>query len=161
MSLTANKGFDEIQAEDNRRQLLAAKGQLGRPLVTNPAVLGRHDPDLLKMFQEYMDKTKTVVDEALPKFAAEHPDFVLTDDEKKAIEQAKKDAEAHQKLLEEANENEYKITDTSTGLPKAPPVYTDEEKEAMETRKKALAESRKRELAAPSVTVTKTAEVKK
>lgn len=144
--LTANKGFDEIQAEDNRRQMIA--GKAGINLSTFPGLIGRHDPELVEMFKQYMKDTETPVEKALPEFIKNHPDFVLSDADKKEFEAAKKEGEAQAKLLKEAEENEYKVTDTSTGLPKAPPVYTDDEKEEMERRKKVLAESSKRELAA-------------
>ena len=150
--LTANKGFDEIQAEDNRRQSIA--GKAGINLSTYPGLIGRHDPELVEMFKEYMKKTETPVQTALPKFLEKHPDFVLSDADKKEFEDAKKAGEEQQKLMEEADKNEFKVTDTSTGLPKAPPVYTDDEKEAMELRKKALAESSKRELAAAKPVAT-------
>jgi len=124
--------FDDIQALENRRKEVAVLAG------ASPRAERYRDSPLKKLVREYFKETETKTEEKVRKYAESHPlpgyNFVSSidpDDEKeisdKATKEAKEAADAQAALMEEANANEYKVTDTSTGLPKAQPVIEDED----------------------------------
>lgn len=129
--------FDDIQAAENRRKEAAVRAG------ASPRAERYADSPLNRLKTKYFEETRTKVEDEVREYIEEHPlpgyNFVsglTTEEQKKSADEAKKAAEQQRKMMEEANENEYKVTDTSTGLPKAEPVLTDDEKEERESAKK-------------------------
>ena len=146
--------FDDIQAAENRRKEVAVRAG------ASPRAERYADSPLKKLKEEYlMKETHSPIEDKVREYVESNPlpgyNFVSTspswehseEDSKKALEEAKKAAEEQQKMMEEANENEYKVTDTSTGLPKAEPVLTEEEQEALNAQKKRAKAQREKERA--------------
>jgi len=152
--------FDDIQAAENRRKEVAVRAG------ASPRAERYADSPLKKIMREYFDETHTKAEDKAREYIESHPlpgyNFVSNfgeddKDGKKAAEEAKKASEELQKLMEEANKNEYKVTDTSTGLPKPEPVYTDEQKEEMEALAKRAKAQREKEQAHAATVVVKPA----
>jgi hypothetical protein len=153
--------FDDIQALENRRKEIAVLGG------SSPRVERYRDSPLKKLMREYFDETHTKVEDKVREYAETHPlpyyNFVSDanpepDQEayNKSQKDAKEAADKQAELLEEANENEYKVTDTSTGLPKAEPVLDEEEQDVLNKRKERAKALRAKEATVRSTTVLHT-----
>lgn len=155
--------FDDIQALENRRKEVAVLGG------SSPRVERYRDSPLKKLMREYFAETHTKVEDKFREYAESHPlpyyNFVSAtnpvDDEdnkdyEKQQKEAKEAADKQADLLKEANENEYKVTDTSTGLPKAEPVLTEEEQAEIDLRKKRAKVAVATEAKVPSTTTLHT-----
>ena len=155
--------FDDIQAAENRRKEAAVRAG------ASPRAERYADSPLNRLKTKYFEETKSKVEDEVREYIEEHPlpgyNMVSTapswehseEDGKKQAKEAKEAAEKQQKMMEEANENEYKVTDTSTGLPKAEPVYTDEEIEAQKVLAKRAKDQREKEQAHAATVVVKPA----
>ena len=134
--------FDDMQAAENRRREVAVLAG------ASPRATKYEDSEIKQIIGEYARETLT---DAAEKFLEQQKDFALPGYNMVSVgpgneEDAKKNAEALDQLAdlaEEGRKNEYKVTDTSTGLPKQEPVLTDEQKEAKEKREKVAADRRK------------------
>ena len=142
--------FDDIQALENRRKEVAVLAG------ASPRAERYRDSPLKQMMRKYFEETKTKVEDEVREYAETHPlpyyNFVSQTnpepDKEEYDRQQKENKEAADKqadLMEEANENEYKVTDTSTGLPKAEPVLSEEEQEVLNQRKKRAVALRQKE----------------
>jgi hypothetical protein len=153
--------FDDIQAAENRRKEIAVLGG------SSPRVERYRDSPLKKMMREYFEETKTKTEPKFREYVESHPlpyyNFVSDanpeadqDAYNKRQKENKEAADKSADLLEEANENEYKVTDTSTGLPKAEPVLDEEEQELLDKRKKRAIALRQKEATVRPTTVLHT-----
>jgi len=157
----SNFDFDDIQAAENRRKEIAVLGG------SSPRVERYRDSPLKKMRREYLEEQKSGVEDKFRDYVETHPlpfyNFVSDAnpeaDQEAYDKQQKANKEAADKsadLLEEANENEYKVTDTSTGLPKAEPVLDEEEQDVLNKRKERAKALRAKEATVRSTTVLHT-----
>lgn len=140
--------FDDIQAEENRRREAAVLAG------ASPRATKYEHSELKEMIGEYI---KESTPEVAQKFAEYKRDTAVpgynwnatVGQDSEAAEQQRKEFQEESKrradLMEQAEENEYEVTDTSTGLPKAEPVLSDEERESRQKRKDALKKQREKE----------------
>ena len=135
--------FDDIQAAENRRREVAVL-QGASPRATKyedsplKQMIGKYAketlPEVAKEFAEYQRTT-----------ALQGYNFVSGIQDEESFKKAQEQMEKLEDQLAEANENEFKVTDTSTGLPRPEPRLTDEQKEEQEERKKREKEQRETE----------------
>lgn len=119
--------FDDIQAEENRRREVAVKAG------ASPRATKYEDSPLKQMVAEAVAESIPAVAEKFAEYKKNTPlpgyNFVSTassfkaaeqviEDSKKAAEDSQDEADEHKRLIQEAKENEMKITRTSTGQPK-------------------------------------------
>lgn len=153
--------FDDIQAAENRRKEIAVLGG------SSPRVERYRQSPLKKLMREYFEETKTDVEDKVRDYVEKHPlpyyNFVSQanpepdeNEYQKQQKEAKEAADKSADMLEEANNNEYKVTDTSTGLPKAEPVLDEEEQDVLNKRKERAKALRAKEATIKPTTVLHT-----
>lgn len=146
--------FDDVQAEENRRREVKVLAGAS-PRAT------KYEPSPLKdMILGYAKETRTSAQDELGDYkkntALPGYNFVASQEDVDSAKELREERERIEDLVEEANEHEYEVTDTSTGLPKAEPVLSDEEKEIREKQKDARKKQRDKERKAAAEAESKT-----
>ena len=149
--------FDDIQAVENRRREVAVLAGAS-PRAT------KFEPSPLKdMIVEYIEENQPEVSEKFADYQRETGfpgyNFTVTDQygtgennkELKSLRSQNQERDIVEErnaavtLEEEARQNEYNITDTSTGLPKTPPPPNPEQQKADDEARKRQKEQREKE----------------
>ena len=127
--------LDDLRAAENRRKEAAVRAGAS-PRAERYAM-----SPIKELMVEYDKRNHSPEEEKLQEYLNEHPipGYNMTTEDPKDRDRSEKAQEDLNKLLEEANENEWDVTDTSTGLPKVKPVLTEEEQKELEVAKKAKA----------------------